>query len=658
MSTSTDLGSGKDDSCGHIFCQACFRLANIDDVDKPLCPFCRIACYTHTLSLDEAVLLGEGAYLESDAKRQLASSVDKEQIHATYKLAIDKFEQASILNALNFNTWVSLYLLYINATDTLPLGPKSSTDFKHLNPLSSADLSILTPARNRSKDEIYYNSKIHDSGIVILNLGLDTTGGFDEIISAYVKKWCINAAVYLATIYERNANYPTSLKYWKLAYGGGVKYCYPDAARDMLRSLKEVKVLFDNVSKPRFSIGEEVECLFEAAGEWLACRITEHHYHEPEYALSYNAPYRVQLLEESDSGVEAPPYMAVKLDIDRYIRKVRVRSIEETRCQGMLDAKVAELTKVYCAKEFMRDIYLILRQDREFCMMLHHKWGIELSEHMLYIYRMLVMYRQPLVRTDSGYHVPTKEEVIAGIRTYFENSAPRTFDETSDANELLRRSDRTMLGVGGFWPMGGSYYTKFRRVLSVEAFLSRCTCVYQNLYDPLDDGNMTVLTSALYESGFSVPPPAACQDPELYGAISRVTTLRELYDLALTTSNRVGRQLVHLWKGLYEVLEIFDEVCECPFVYFFVKYSLDNGMGVPRLALAVYDRMNMQLSREFIRCANPTCEHNRLDQSTGKVKFKQCSRCKPAIYCSRECQVAHYPMHTASCCKKSSDRSL
>ena len=80
-------------------------------------------------------------------------------------------------------------------------------------------------------------------------------------------------------------------------------------------------------------------------------------------------------------------------------------------------------------------------------------------------------------------------------------------------------------------------------------------------------------------------------------------------------------------------------------VYFFVKYCLDQGLEVPKLALALYDRMNMQLSRDFIRCANRTCELNKLDKSAGQVMFKLCSRCKTLIYCSRECQVAHYPEH-------------
>ena len=67
----------------------------------------------------------------------------------------------------------------------------------------------------------------------------------------------------------------------------------------------------------------------------------------------------------------------------------------------------------------MKGIYCTLAQDHAFVEMLRSVWQIELSEDMLDLYRTLVMYRQPLVRADTGYHVPTAEEVIAGIRAHF-----------------------------------------------------------------------------------------------------------------------------------------------------------------------------------------------------------------------------------------------
>ena len=146
-------------------------------------------------------------------------------------------------------------------------------------------------------------------------------------------------------------------------------------------------------------------------------------------------------------------------------------------------------------------------------------------------------------------------------------------------------------------------------------------------------------------SDFAVPP-------EMSQTISRASTFRDITNMLLGVKHVTKSvHYISAWIGLHGCLEHpnVGNACECPFVYFFVKRCLDQGWGVPKLALTVYDRMNMLLSREFIRCANPTCELNKLDKSTGKVKFKQCSRCKTGIYCSRECQVAHYPEHKRLC---------
>ena len=128
-------------------------------------------------------------------------------------------------------------------------------------------------------------------------------------------------------------------------------------------------------------------------------------------------------------------------------------------------------------------------------------------------------------------------------------------------------------------------------------------------------------------------------------------------DFTQECSTKAGNYLL-AWIFLHTSLENPDAgtACECPYVYFFVKFCLDQGSGVPKLALALYDKMNMQLSREFIRCANPACELNRLDKSTGQVKFQKCSRCRAVIYCSRECQVAHYPHHKRLCREHSTDQ--
>ena len=79
---------------------------------------------------------------------------------------------------------------------------------------------------------------------------------------------------------------------------------------------------------------------------------------------------------------------------------------------------------MYCTEEFIQVIYRTLAEDQEFVEMLRSEWHIKLAESTIIMYRALVMHREPLVRTDSGYHVPSSEEIIAGIRAYFDPVHP------------------------------------------------------------------------------------------------------------------------------------------------------------------------------------------------------------------------------------------
>ena len=289
-----------------------------------------------------------------------------------------------------------------------------------------------------------------------------------------------------------------------------------------------------------------------------------------------------------------------------------VRSIEDTHYQARLDVEVAELAQVYRSEEFIQDIYCTLAQDREFVEMLQSVWGIELSQHLISLYRVLVLYREPLARTNTGYHVPSGEEVIAHIKAYL--------DPAQAAGE--------------------SYLREVKAAIINMTYMEALS----DSIPPASDG--------LFRGSIDVPS-------EMSEAISRASAtsdLRLIYSVAMRQydgdfcSSKAGNFLA-AWIAVYKCLEnpYAGPACECPWVYFFVKYCLAKGTGVPKLALALYDRMNMQLSKEFIRCANPTCELNRLDKSAGHVRFRLCSRCRAVIYCSRECQVAHYPEHRTLC---------
>lgn len=53
-----------------------------------------------------------------------------------------------------------------------------------------------------------------------------------------------------------------------------------------------------------------------------------------------------------------------------------------------------------------------------------------------------------------------------------------------------------------------------------------------------------------------------------------------------------------------------------------------------------------------IKCSRPKCGQ-RQGNASGGCKFKVCSRCQVAMYCSGECQVAHWKEgHKAECKKK------
>ena len=196
----------------------------------------------------------------------------------------------------------------------------------------------------------------------------------------------------------------------------------------------------------------------------------------------------------------------------------------------------------------------------------------------------------------------------------------------------------------------------FSRDNSVFAVLLQSIMNYISLrvkhYILLIKPDADIVTLLADKSAFAIPAPASALTPVVCEALSKALAQHGLRNLLNEPwCDDDTSCIVVIWIGTHTCLEdsTLAPACECPFVYFFVKYCLDQGLGVSKLALALYDRMNMQLSREFIRCTNPTCELNKLDKSTGKTKFKQCSRCKAVIYCSRECQVAHFPEHKRLC---------
>ena len=615
-------------NCIHIFCIQCFKNENKDNKAHIFrCPFCKIQLYNHIKYLNEAILIGEGSYHNLYASSFVSVGRDDE-FAETFRKAIRKFEEALLLNPLNFITISFLYGTHHSLIEYL------KSILRTLNPITDEAYAILLESTD-------LNKKYYDYCFEMLEIAFDSSGN------------CLidNPYVYSATLADGFAyknNYHTALKYAKMAYEQCLRSTDHSTLPIHKKAFIEAKEKFAKQAPLRFAVGDEVE-FDSGGGKWKRGKVVELYYHGRYDVMQYTAPYRIQHVDKG-TGLLSAEYSGVKADLDRYVRKVGVKSIEDTRYKARLEDKVEELAQVYCSREFIRGVYGTLVRDQEFCGMLRTRWGIVLSEDMLYLYRMLVMFRHPLLRIESGYHIPTEEETIAGIKAYFTEAI-----EPTEHNGDMLRTKMSEIDMMRHLDLNVPERLALCAVgcvgISTESYLAEALCTYVDLYRSRLRNPPIIDLIALIGGGFCFPPPPTCDDPVLSEALSKVGSLKDFF---VTSPGFTGARIIgmlQLWEWIIKFLdkEKMGEACECPFVYFFVKYALDHGLGVPRMVLIVYDRMNMQMSSDFIRCANPSCEHNKLDQSNGQTKFYKCSRCYAVIYCSRACQVAHYPEHKAYC---------
>ena len=98
-----------------------------------------------------------------------------------------------------------------------------------------------------------------------------------------------------------NRNYPSALKYSKLAY----ELCPQTRARSNLADFKEVYLESgaEFAKLLRFAVGDEVEFLheLETESEWRRGRVVELYFRDNSFKVIFTAPYLVQLLEGIES---------------------------------------------------------------------------------------------------------------------------------------------------------------------------------------------------------------------------------------------------------------------------------------------------------------------------------------------------------------------
>ena len=369
-------------------------------------------------SIDEAILICESATISTHLPLRLTLSTtdtamrhkDASRINEMYRLIIKKLEAALLLNPTNFST---LYLLFVTARN----GEIFIREGKYDLPLE------------------FYRLRLFDYLFKLLDH--PTVSGPYEVIR-------IESYHELARVFYEYHNYAASLMYAKLAYERCLRSSHQTDLLAYKSAYLKSKASFVGLPPLRFAVGDEVEFLHgrETGSEWRLGKVAELYYRERNFAVYFSAPYRLQLLNDSDSA-DPPVYAWVKADIDRYIRKVGVKSIEDTRYQAKLEIKVAELARVYCEKEVMQAAHRTLAQDHEFVDLLQSVWQIRLTESVININHMFVLYRQPLVRIDSGYHVHSTEEVIAEIRAYFDptrisDAAPSVVKDEATYSQQIR----------------------------------------------------------------------------------------------------------------------------------------------------------------------------------------------------------------------------
>ena len=439
------------DLCGHSSCQSCFKLKNRTKEPKSYaCPVCMGPYYYSLTSLEEALMIGTGGYYNLCSFRY--------EIKIGYEILLNSTPQvikAFPLRVKQMNAFDQLMSLYPDSICGLVYSLCS------LDAINIMNEGIQRRTTDDLKGTLFYQKQSeHDTNInkaykYCMRLLAMTAHESAFLVTEHLDTYYSQIAHAFSSFF----NVVTAVKYYKMAYTFALRSDKSLIVVVCKNKLKEEMDKLAVLPPLRFAVGDKVLCCESEGGEWRQCEVVELYYREPDDPLRYCAPYHVKFsasdgkvtgcqgdISSSKGSDEVPVYIIVEDDDDSHIRRPGWISLEAARFEARLDAKVEELAGVYCAPEFIRGIYRTLSDDEDFCGRLHADWKLEVSEQLLHLYRLLVMYRVPLVRTDSGYHIPTAEEVIAGIKSYFysdtaEGLARKTDSGDSDSSVILKTAD-------------------------------------------------------------------------------------------------------------------------------------------------------------------------------------------------------------------------
>ena len=290
--------------------------------------------------MDEALLIGEAAYLNYDALYESSLlyqspslSRDGSVIHTLRSKAIKKYEQALVVNPANIITMYCIIKSGLKVLEHCREVQDSVTPAHY--PIPSVQTMVLANASER----FHCDQQEYECCLNLIDHGFDAHGQSRMHILRDVQgqpKVHELAELHniLGNVFHENGNIPETFKYAKITYETCLRSSLKTDLSVHKNNFMQMKATMSEEPPLRFAVGDEVQFLPDGGDEWRLGKVIEVYYHERSFPLVFTAPYRLQLLESSGSVIDPPVYAYVRADLDRYIRKVGVRSMEDTRYQA------------------------------------------------------------------------------------------------------------------------------------------------------------------------------------------------------------------------------------------------------------------------------------------------------------------------------------